>query len=184
MMGSGDLQILWREVQRVYSNALPACDKLVCQVNLISIRAAASTMVASAFGSLPCRATLGSTCSTSGRPHATLQTLQHAQREQNIQQHLHRPREAVLAQASRADAAAAAPPGEEQKARLASLGGVVTDAAVPEGHKGLHGFLYGEGGAEEHDTRGYVFRHVCTAAAHAADPADALCGVSDPSWSI
>lgn len=74
-----------------------------------------------------------------------------------------------MAQASRADAAAAAPPGEEQKARLASLGGVVTDAAVPEGHKGLHGFLYGEGGAEEHDSRGYVFRHVRPAAAHAAD---------------
>jgi hypothetical protein len=27
---------------------------------------------------------------------------------------------------------------------------VVTDAAVPEGHKGLHGFLYGDGGAEVH----------------------------------
>ena len=28
---------------------------------------------------------------------------------------------------------------------------VVTDQAVPEGHKGLHEFLYGEGGAEAHD---------------------------------
>lgn len=28
---------------------------------------------------------------------------------------------------------------------------VATDASVPEGHKGLHGFLYGSGGAEEHD---------------------------------
>jgi hypothetical protein len=37
---------------------------------------------------------------------------------------------------------------------------VVTDAAVPEGHKGLHGFLYGEGGAERHDTQGYQFRKV------------------------
>ncbi|KAL4427165.1 hypothetical protein ABPG77_001169 [Micractinium sp. CCAP 211/92] len=37
---------------------------------------------------------------------------------------------------------------------------VVTDAAVPEGHAGLHGFLYGEGGAEEaHGSdRGYTFR--------------------------
>lgn len=28
---------------------------------------------------------------------------------------------------------------------------IATDATVPEGHKGLHGFLYGTGGAEEHD---------------------------------
>jgi hypothetical protein len=28
---------------------------------------------------------------------------------------------------------------------------VVTDNAVPEGHKGLHGFLYGERGADVHD---------------------------------
>ena len=28
--------------------------------------------------------------------------------------------------------------------------GVVTDQAVPEGHKGLHEFLYGEEGAEVH----------------------------------
>ncbi|GBG69753.1 hypothetical protein CBR_g4584 [Chara braunii] len=35
--------------------------------------------------------------------------------------------------------------------RLSSLGGIVTDAAVPEGHVGLHGFLYGSGGAEVHD---------------------------------
>lgn len=39
---------------------------------------------------------------------------------------------------------------------------IVTDEAVPEGHAGLHGFLYGEGGAEEaHGTgRGYTFREV------------------------
>ena len=37
---------------------------------------------------------------------------------------------------------------------------VVTDAAVPEGHKGLHGFLYGEGGAERHEAQGYQFRKV------------------------
>lgn len=36
---------------------------------------------------------------------------------------------------------------------------VVTDQAVPEGHKGLHGFLYGEGGAEVHDfAQDYLFR--------------------------
>lgn len=29
---------------------------------------------------------------------------------------------------------------------------VATDATVPEAHKGLHSFLYGAGGAEEHDT--------------------------------
>ena len=27
----------------------------------------------------------------------------------------------------------------------------MTDGTVPEGHKGLHGFLYGDGGAEVHD---------------------------------
>ncbi|GAB4813117.1 hypothetical protein N2152v2_000163 [Parachlorella kessleri] len=38
--------------------------------------------------------------------------------------------------------------------------GVVSDAAVPEGHKGLHSFLYGEGGAEAHEggTSSYDFR--------------------------
>lgn len=35
----------------------------------------------------------------------------------------------------------------------------MSDASVPEGHKGLHGFLYGEGGAEEHDTQAYSVRH-------------------------
>lgn len=43
----------------------------------------------------------------------------------------------------------------------------MTDAAVPEGHKGLHGFLYGEGGAEEHDSRQYSIRHVSAAVAAA-----------------
>lgn len=151
--------------------SLQRCQRVTKVVlKLHKATAAGSTMVASAaFGSLPCLATSGSTCSTSCRPHAALQAFQHAQRQQHTQQHLLRSREAVVAQASRTDAAAAAaPPGEEQKARLASLGGVVTDAAVPEGHKGLHGFLYGEGGAEQHDSRGYVFRHVCPAAAHDA----------------
>jgi len=50
-------------------------------------------------------------------------------------------------------------PTAEERRRLESIGGVVTDAAVPEGHKGLHGFLYGEGGAEEHDSRAYRVRH-------------------------
>ena len=40
------------------------------------------------------------------------------------------------------------------------MGGVITDAAVPEGHAGLHGFLYGDGGAEAHDSAGYSFREV------------------------
>ena len=36
---------------------------------------------------------------------------------------------------------------------------VVTDQAVPEGHKGLHGYLYGENGAEVHEQRSeYFFR--------------------------
>ena len=41
---------------------------------------------------------------------------------------------------------------------LQSLSSVVTDDAVPEGHKGLHGFLYGEGGAEVHGSAGTEFR--------------------------
>lgn len=38
-----------------------------------------------------------------------------------------------------------------------SLSGIVTDDTVPEGHKGLHGFLYGEGGAEVHSSQGKEF---------------------------
>ena len=38
---------------------------------------------------------------------------------------------------------------------------VVDDKSVPEAHKGLHGFLYGEGGSEEHDQgRTYTLRTV------------------------
>lgn len=52
----------------------------------------------------------------------------------------------------------------EVRQRLETTGGVVTDQAVPEGHKGLHGFLYGEGGAEEHDSQSrYNFREVSAA---------------------
>ena len=48
--------------------------------------------------------------------------------------------------------------------RLGENSGVVTDQAVPEGHKGLHGFLYGEGGAEAHDSESqYQFREVLVA---------------------
>lgn len=52
---------------------------------------------------------------------------------------------------------------------------VVTDAAVPEGHAGLHGFLYGERGAEEaHGSdRGYTFREV-----GAAPPSSPACSVA------
>ena len=40
----------------------------------------------------------------------------------------------------------------------------MTDNTVPEGHKGLHGYLYGDGGAEVHDgaERQYQSREVCT----------------------
>ena len=31
------------------------------------------------------------------------------------------------------------------------MSGVMTDNTVPEAHKGLHSFLYGDGGAEAHD---------------------------------
>ncbi|PNH06401.1 hypothetical protein TSOC_007236 [Tetrabaena socialis] len=37
-------------------------------------------------------------------------------------------------------------------AGLSTVTAMVDDKNVPEGHKGLHGFLYGEGGAEEHDS--------------------------------
>lgn len=55
----------------------------------------------------------------------------------------------------------AVPTGAEIRDRLGETSGVVTDQAVPEGHKGLHGFLYGEGGAEAHDSGSqYNFREV------------------------
>lgn len=44
---------------------------------------------------------------------------------------------------------------------LSNVSSVITDDAVPEGHKGLHGFLYGEGGAEQHAVvSAYNFREV------------------------
>ncbi|CAD7698767.1 unnamed protein product [Ostreobium quekettii] len=46
--------------------------------------------------------------------------------------------------------------GEEVPGALSSA--VVTDDNVPEGHQGLHGYLYGEGGADEHEGRAYEFR--------------------------
>lgn len=46
---------------------------------------------------------------------------------------------------------------EAHKPQLDDLSGVVTDAAVPEGHKGLHGFLYGEGDADVHNSALKVF---------------------------
>lgn len=56
-------------------------------------------------------------------------------------------------------------------------GGVVTDAAVPEGHRGLHDFLYGEGDAHESDSGGYQFREASGAALRCAEvaPAPPLC---------
>ena len=43
-----------------------------------------------------------------------------------------------------------------------SAGAVMTDSSVPEGHRGLHGFLYGESGAEVHEEadRDYQAREV------------------------
>ncbi|PRW61409.1 nifU chloroplastic isoform A [Chlorella sorokiniana] len=55
-------------------------------------------------------------------------------------------------------AAAAAGKGPQQ-AQQAATPTIATDAAVPEGHQGLHGFLYGEGGAEAHEAgSSYTFR--------------------------
>lgn len=55
----------------------------------------------------------------------------------------------------------AAQPAADVRQRLAETGAVVSDQSVPEGHKGLHGFLYGEGGAEAHDSDNrYNFREV------------------------
>jgi len=38
------------------------------------------------------------------------------------------------------------------------VGAIATDSNVPEGHKGLHGFLYGEAGAEVHDDEGQEYQ--------------------------
>ncbi len=48
---------------------------------------------------------------------------------------------------------AASPQAEPQlQERLQQAGGgVMSDKTVPQEHQGLHGFLYGEGGAEAHD---------------------------------
>ena len=60
-------------------------------------------------------------------------------------------------------------PGRLQHARVqqttlrpVTCAAVVTDKEVPEGHKGLHGFLYGEKGADVHDNadRQYILREV------------------------
>ncbi|KAL3160178.1 hypothetical protein ABBQ32_010944 [Trebouxia sp. C0010 RCD-2024] len=72
-----------------------------------------------------------------------------------------RPVNHAHASVNRADRlrARAAPTDAELRERLGETSGVVTDQAVPEGHKGLHGFLYGEGGAEAHDSGSqYNFR--------------------------
>ncbi|KAK9834555.1 hypothetical protein WJX74_004543 [Apatococcus lobatus] len=50
---------------------------------------------------------------------------------------------------------AAAGSQQQLQERLQSAGGgVMSDATVPQEHQGLHGFLYGEGGAEAHDADG------------------------------
>lgn len=95
-------------------------------------------------------------CSTSGRVAQTWDVMAWGrQRAGPRQSRQHKQHSCQVRRATSQDA----PTAEEQR-RLSSLGGVVTDAAVPEGHKGLHGFLYGEGGAEEHDSKTYTVRHV------------------------
>jgi hypothetical protein len=55
----------------------------------------------------------------------------------------------------------AAPSNGSSGSIPASTPTIVTDQVVPEGHKGLHGFLYGEGGAERHESSSsYNFRQV------------------------
>eukprot|EP00246_Nothoceros_aenigmaticus_P018608 TRINITY_DN9812_c0_g1_i1.p1 TRINITY_DN9812_c0_g1~~TRINITY_DN9812_c0_g1_i1.p1 ORF type:complete len:486 (-),score=93.02 TRINITY_DN9812_c0_g1_i1:238-1695(-) len=64
----------------------------------------------------------------------------------------------VLAQERNLKVNPAVSPGPSLDAKkLSSLSGVVTDDTVPEGHKGLHGFLYGEGGADVHSSQGKEF---------------------------
>lgn len=131
---------------RSYTNA----DKDCCLEHL--------AMTAQGFvASQPCRATSGNTCSTSGQSAAPAWTAPRPPAH-GATPSTSRPQRSVGVQASRMTASV--PPSKAEKERLASLGGVVTDAAVPEGHKGLHGFLYGEDGAEEHDARQYSIRHV------------------------
>lgn len=83
-----------------------------------------------------------------------------------------RPVNHTHASVNRADRlrARAAPTDADLRERLGETSGVVTDQAVPEGHKGLHGFLYGEGGAEAHDSGSqYNFREVpCVRLSHQA----------------
>ncbi|KAL4459185.1 hypothetical protein ABPG75_014050 [Micractinium tetrahymenae] len=71
-----------------------------------------------------------------------------------------RPREAPRRAGRRAGFAARAAAPAGGSGGTSSTPAVVTDAAVPEGHAGLHGFLYGEGGAEEAHGSGqsYAFR--------------------------
>ena len=66
-----------------------------------------------------------------------------------------------LQQQARPQAAADNNGAASMPARAAGTS-VVSDAAVPEGHRGLHSFLYGEGGAEAHEgaTSSYDFREV------------------------
>ena len=57
-------------------------------------------------------------------------------------------------------AAAGGGGGADVRDALSGLSGVVTDAAVPEAHRGLHASLYGDGGAEAHDDAAYSARAV------------------------
>lgn len=48
---------------------------------------------------------------------------------------------------------------EVNRMKLESMSSVVTDDNVPEGHEGLHQFLYSKDGEEEHSsTSAYTFR--------------------------
>jgi len=47
---------------------------------------------------------------------------------------------------------------DKERELAQSMSGMVTDENVPEGHKGLHSFLYADGGAEAHDAADSVYR--------------------------
>jgi hypothetical protein len=55
----------------------------------------------------------------------------------------------LVVAAAAADGAGA--PAAEIRDALRATSGVISDASVPEAHRGLHATLYGDGGAEAHD---------------------------------
>lgn len=118
-------------------------------------------------GALHARAGISGSCSSSScssnHHHASLsRPLPLPRRAAAAPQHRHRARivvnHAAAGAADNGSSNGSAPPAA---AKMPAVGGVMTDETVPEGHQGLHGFLYGSEGADVHDsTDDYEFRQV------------------------